>query len=511
MTSQKNEPVRSRRIVLAFAFLLALAVATLMTDSNHDFTSWIRGPGSNLYEVQIAVDSEGHYLSLPPEVLEAGLYKNDTFANYAGNVPTYWEGKLLRSPSRDRRPTYGPCYAYTGDKVIDWNKEIERYNTTKTPWFNTAHIDMRKTALDLEGYCRPGFLIIGAGKCGTSSLYHYVTSHPNVLPASQKQIHYFKYHRHEPLKWYYAHFPSTASFISAGALLTGEASPGYLPYPDVVIDMKKAMPKPKLLMIGRNPIERSYSSYKYNYVNPLLAHLRVGKEDGIEKNQPDEYYNQYIFSFEDMMRAELAVLRQCFQPGSKAEQETRQRWGTMSEWIENEYERRERENLPSLIDLDGFCYGGTVNSTVLRRQWTHLVAEQPEKIIRDRNTHLTQALIGRSLYLFPLEWWYAAFDPSHLYFVCTEELQDLTGESMSLIGEFLGLPRFDNFSTVVQAGAYNVGGHKGYDTEVTLKELQEEHKSSEIPLSAEFRKELEDFIRPYNERLFRLTGRRCDW
>ena len=48
---------------------------------------------------------------------------------------------------------------------------------------------------DLSNLCRPGFIIIGAGKCGTSSLYHYLVGHPRVLPAVQKQIHYWVYHR----------------------------------------------------------------------------------------------------------------------------------------------------------------------------------------------------------------------------------------------------------------------------------------------------------------------------
>ena len=80
----------------------------------------------------------------------------------------------------------------------------------------------------LEGHCRPGFLIIGQGKCGTSSLYHYLTAHPRVLPASEKQVHYFLYHTHQSLKWYYSHFPGIESFLGRGALMTGEASPGYM-------------------------------------------------------------------------------------------------------------------------------------------------------------------------------------------------------------------------------------------------------------------------------------------
>jgi hypothetical protein len=41
--------------------------------------------------------------------------------------------------------------------------------------------------------CRPSFIIIGAGKSGTSSLYKYLLGHPKNLPCRVKQTHYFKY------------------------------------------------------------------------------------------------------------------------------------------------------------------------------------------------------------------------------------------------------------------------------------------------------------------------------
>ena len=101
-------------------------------------------------------------------------------------------------------------------------------------------------------------------------------------------------------------------------------------------------------------------------------------------------------------------------------------------------------------------------------------------------------------------------------------MRDLTGEPINELTQFLGLPSY-NFSSVVGEGMYNVGGHKGYDKEVTWDEVEKEANEStsdetqhsptsgEIPLSDEFRKELQDFIQPYNERLFELIGRRCDW
>jgi hypothetical protein len=72
---------------------------------------------------------------------------------------------------------------------------------------------------------------------------------------------------------------------------------------------------------------------------------------------------------------------------------------------------------------------------------------------------------------------------------------------------------------VVGEGMYNVGGHKGYNKKVTWEQVEEEAKERfsgnkmemDIPLPDEFRQELKDFIRPFNERLFQLVGRRCNW
>lgn len=353
------------------------------------------------------------------------------------------------------------------------------------------------------------------------SLYHYLTDHPRVLPASMKQIHYFKYYPDRAMKWYLSHFPTATSFLSSGALITGEASPGYLPYPDVAAMVRQRLPNgPRIIAIGREPIDRAYSSYRYNYVSPTLDILRTGKIYGIQKDQPDEYYLDYLFSFEDMIQAELQILRECLSvPNGSAVSGAKSSWGK-KQWAKKEYERRDKLGLDPLVDLDGHCYGGEVNFTVTRRQWTNLYAKYPKKVIPSNNVHLTQAMIGRGLYTLPLEWWYAVFNSSDIYFVCTEELKDMTGEPLNQLGQFLGLHSF-NFSQIVGRGAYNVGSHRGYDNEVSWNELQveslsntsdsESADSEAIPLSDQVRRDLEDFVRPYNERLFKLVGRRCKW
>lgn len=322
------------------------------------------------------------------------------------------------------------------------------------------------------------------------------------------------------MKWYLHHFPTAISFLSSGALLTGEASPGYLPYPDVARLVHQRMGEgPRIIIVGREPVDRAYSSYRYNYVYPTMEAMQRGRVKGIDRGKSDDYYEKYLFSFEDMMRAELIVLRQCLSaPMGSSVKGARDAYGSKP-WAKHEFERRQKEKLPPLVDLDGFCYGEQVDKKVLRRQWTELMEQYPEKVIIKKNVHLQQSFIGRGLYALPLEWWYVVYRPSDIYFVCTEEMRDMSGAPLNRLGQFLGLSSY-NFSRAVSQGAYNVGGHRGYDKEISWTELQEEENvnateslvaTKEIPLSDEFRKELDEFIRPYNERLFQLVGRRCDW
>jgi len=136
------------------------------------------------------------------------------------------------------------------------------------------------------------------------------------------------------------------------------------------------------------------------------------------------------------------------------------------------------------------------------------------KIYSAESSFLIQALIGRSLYALPLEWWYILFQRDDLLFVCTEELNNAT--ALLDLARQLGLPDYD-FEPVISRGAYNVGEHRGYDTATSWTEVHNETDSSgggegdEIPLSNELRQELDEFLKPFNERLFSLVGKRCDW
>lgn len=109
----------------------------------------------------------------------------------------------------------------------------------------------------------PDFLIIGAQKAGTSSLYAYLCAHPAVAPALAKEIHYFDYNYARGESWYRAHFPGIWEQWRKGYRATGEASPYYLFYPHAPRRAAALVPAARLIALLRNPADRAYSHYQH--------------------------------------------------------------------------------------------------------------------------------------------------------------------------------------------------------------------------------------------------------
>ncbi len=80
----------------------------------------------------------------------------------------------------------------------------------------------------------PDFLVIGAAKSGTTSLYVLISAHPNVIPARVKEVNYFARTRNylSGLPWYRGHFPTVlrmhgSALLHGHRMQTGEATPMY--------------------------------------------------------------------------------------------------------------------------------------------------------------------------------------------------------------------------------------------------------------------------------------------
>ena len=102
----------------------------------------------------------------------------------------------------------------------------------------------------------PDFLIVGATKCGTSSLYYYLSHHQQILFSHKKELNFFVKHFHLGVDWYLSHFPTITDHQN---FLTGEATPNYLRFPLVAQRIKKYFPDIKLIILLRNPVDRAIS------------------------------------------------------------------------------------------------------------------------------------------------------------------------------------------------------------------------------------------------------------
>lgn len=146
------------------------------------------------------------------------------------------------------------------------------------------------------------FFIVGAPKTGTTSLYHYLNEHPEIVMSSKKEPDYFSdkaihqqgmYYgeqRINTIEQYEALFPNDASDKKLG-----EASVSYLFYPNVANDICQYNPDAKIIIMLRNPIDRAYSHYLMDY---RLGLVNDSFEDIIAQQSTSKqaklYYQQYI-------------------------------------------------------------------------------------------------------------------------------------------------------------------------------------------------------------------------
>ncbi len=104
------------------------------------------------------------------------------------------------------------------------------------------------------------FLVIGAQKSGTTTLYELLNAHPAIFIPGAKELEFFsdpvRYGR--GYKWYCSTYFAKAP---AGSV-KGEASTHYMMYPEAPGRIAETLPDAKLIAILRNPAERAYSHYR---------------------------------------------------------------------------------------------------------------------------------------------------------------------------------------------------------------------------------------------------------
>lgn len=174
----------------------------------------------------------------------------------------------------------------------------------------------------------PNFLIIGAMKAGTTSLYHYLRAHPQVFMSSVKELDFFA---HEPndgrsLDWYRRQFapadPDSAAIGEASTIYTK-----YPRFPGVPERIAAQVPEVKLIYVVRHPIERIRSHFQHQVA---VGAERAPFEQAVFDNPIYLHYSRYamqidqyllhfprdhmlVITSEDLRHKRLATVRQVYE------------------------------------------------------------------------------------------------------------------------------------------------------------------------------------------------------
>ena len=156
---------------------------------------------------------------------------------------------------------------------------------------------------------KPNFIIAGFPKCGTTSLHHYLSEHPEIFMPEQKELHFFTFKILSKLKngpkdelvketqinsseKYLSYFQNVKKEIAIG-----DASPSYINYPSEFLKIKKYLNDPKVIIILRDPISRAYSNYlhlKREHRETMSFEDAIGaEEERIKNNYSDFWYYKF--------------------------------------------------------------------------------------------------------------------------------------------------------------------------------------------------------------------------
>jgi len=162
----------------------------------------------------------------------------------------------------------------------------------ENPQFNPYRFSFEKLYRKMTSRLRslPDFIIIGVGRAGTTALYSYLIQHPSIVAASTDNnesvadLHFFEYMISNNIQWYKSHFPIlfSKSKNQKNSFITGEYTSTYIYHPDVPKRIFNLLPKIKLIVILRNPIDKAYSTYQQQF-----------------------RFGEYTTSFEDTVNAEF--------------------------------------------------------------------------------------------------------------------------------------------------------------------------------------------------------------
>ena len=245
----------------------------------------------------------------------------------------------------------------------------------------------------------PDLIVIGVVRSGTTSLYHYLSQHPSIIKSAYDELGYFDSNYDLGLNWYKSLFPTIFEKKKVeeknGKFITYDVTPFYIYNEKTPQRIHQILPNSKLIVILRNPVDRSYSNYFLGNQEKKFEEIIANEKkilNKIDKNNIDEYYD-----------------------------------------------------------------------------FVHT------------------SMLARGFYAEQLENWYKIFSKDQILIIQSEEFATETNKIMNNIFDFLELPRYD------------------------IPDNSKKNKIHYEPMKKETRRELIEYFRPYNEKLYSMINRNFDW
>lgn len=131
----------------------------------------------------------------------------------------------------------------------------------------TRRAALRLGVLTAGGRMLPTFVIVGAQRSGTTSLFRLLSEHPQVVrPTLSKGMAFFDLNYAKGLRWYRGHFPlrRPAELLRRRRdLVTFESSGYYMMHPLAARRLAADLPNVKVVAMVRDPVDRAHSAHRH--------------------------------------------------------------------------------------------------------------------------------------------------------------------------------------------------------------------------------------------------------
>jgi hypothetical protein len=181
----------------------------------------------------------------------------------------------------------------------------------------------------------PNFIIAGAKKAATSSIYDYMKQHPQVYMPRIKELKYFAFEPDNPEHVQAPHqkFPirTIEEYVQQFAevneeIAIGEASPIYINSVAAMHHIRQTIPDVNLIFSLRNPIDRAYSAYWMRVRGGYESRpIQQAFQEDLEHLRKVSYYNMLrqwyncfdayqikVVLFEDFRKDSVKVMQELY-------------------------------------------------------------------------------------------------------------------------------------------------------------------------------------------------------